>query len=161
MGFSISRLTLYAIISSIEEDMRNVISLQLASHMSSETLFGEDILKKCQERLSKDLQISATNASNQDLVDYIDYAEAFQIINSNRTYLPNSLSNHFQNVTKNLEKLVAIRNRVMHSRPLDYEDLSITTDIARQLINEKDSWSNLSEVLRKLQTEPTFVLTVR
>ena len=160
MGFSISRLTLYAIISSIEEDMRNVISLQLASHMSSETLFGEDILKKCQERLSKDLQISATNASNQDLVDYIDYAEAFQIINSNRTYLPNSLSNHFQNVTKNLEKLVAIRNRVMHSRPLDYEDLSITTDIARQLINEKDSWSNLSEVLRKLQTEPTFVLNL-
>ncbi|MBN3945121.1 MAG: AAA family ATPase [Nostoc sp. NMS7] len=160
MGFSISRLTLYAILSNIEEDMRKIICTHLAPQVQSNSLFGEEILKKSRERLSKDIQVSAANISNEDLVEYIDYAEAFQIINAHRNLLPSSIAKHFQDVTKQLEKLVPVRNRVMHSRPLDPEDLSNTTDISRLLIRDKHTWSNLNEVLGRLQTEPTFVLNL-
>jgi LuxR family transcriptional regulator, glucitol operon activator len=160
MGFSISRLTLYAIISNIELDMRNVILSYIAPGVASDALFGEEILKKCKDRLSKDLQISSASSSSGDLINYIDYAESFQIINTHRSFLPVALAKSFQDNTKHLEKLAPIRNRVMHSRPLDYEDLSITTDIAVQLIKEKDGWVNLNEVLERLKTEPTFVLNL-
>lgn len=143
MGFSISRLTLYAILSSIEEDMRNTIRSYLFAEREGISLFGEDTFKKCQERLSKDQQVSAQKASLGDLVEYIDYAEAFQIINKNRSFLPADLAEHFREMTQQLEKLVPVRNRVMHSRPLDYEDLSIATDIARQLVLTEVNWINL------------------
>jgi LuxR family glucitol operon transcriptional activator len=82
MSFSATRLTLYALISSIESDLRYVIRIGLRDQLSLENLLGEDLLKRTISRLEK---IEGKN-ENEDytlegLLYYVDLGDLYQIIN--------------------------------------------------------------------------------
>ena len=54
-----------------------------------------------------------------------------------------------------------MRNRVMHTRPLHFDDLACTLDRANELIRRnKALWPELDKTLRLLQEEPSFVLSL-
>lgn len=162
MGFNIARLTLYAILSSMEEDMRELILFHLGGQMETSDLLGQEVYNKCKDRLIKDQGTTITQASVEELLIYTDFAESYQIINSQNKYFPSSVSRHFKEITPHLAKLVPIRNRVMHSRPLDFTDFSVCLDAARHFVTTDPSlWNNLNSTLLKLESEPTFVFNLQ
>lgn len=155
---SVSRLTLFALISSIEEDLRNQIYINLLSQDDTRKIFSEEIYNKCLTRLNTDIEITQEITPFQ-LLTYLDFGDAFQILNRNKSLLPPEYSKHLSSMTLTLEKLIPIRNRVMHTRPLLFDDLALTFEISRNLVNEKKSfWRYLEETIKKLEKDPSYVL---
>lgn len=159
MTYSVSRLTLFAVLSSIEEDLRRLILLHLEGQADLEDLLGAHLLTRASDRLEQDLGITDQRPSLEQVLMYVDFGDLYQILNSHRAILPNSTGNYIRNITSKLEKLVPVRNRVAHSRPLNYDDLAMTLDIAQEIVESPDvSWTNLKNTLSRLDDEPSFVL---
>lgn len=160
MSYNVSRLTLYAILSSVEDDLRALIQYYL-SHVSPNELFGDEVYKKALERLLKDVGGVGEQASFLQVLMYIDFGDLFLTLNSNREHLPKDVGAYFKSITLKLEKLVGIRNRVAHSRPLNYDDLSIVLDTSESLLkSDVVKWNGLRSTLIRLKEEPSFVLGI-
>jgi LuxR family transcriptional regulator, glucitol operon activator len=158
MAFSVSRLTLYAVLSAIEEDLRKAIQHNL-SHIDANQLLGEEVLKKAIKRVEIDLELDDKLASHELLLSYIDFADAYKTLNTHSKSLPANIAKYLKEITPNLEKLAPIRNRVAHSRPLNFDDLSVALDTAAELINNNVfDWNELKTTLLRLNQEPSFVL---
>jgi LuxR family transcriptional regulator, glucitol operon activator len=162
MSFSATRLTLYAILSSIEDDLRKLIVLHLADQATSLQIFGEDLLAICQARLEKDPSVVSNEQPTHQLLFYADFGDLHKIINSNSNIVPSGIAQYMRQITGELEKLIPIRNRVAHGRPLVFADLPTTLDTAETLVTSRDiPWTELKSTLQRLKTEPSFVLSLR
>lgn len=159
MAYNISRLTLFALISAIEEDLRQAILLYLGTSESPKELIGNDLFERCMLRLTSDIGSRATNLELVDLVQYIDFSDSFELLNIHRSKLPEGQAKKLKALTGRLSKLTPIRNRVAHSRPLNYDDLATTIDTAEAIIAEGAlHWNTLETTMLKLKEEPSFVL---
>ena len=155
MAFNLTRMTVYALISSVEEDLRGVIK----SHISEKSLFPKELHDRCLNRIEKDIGAVFGDISSDEIVDYFDLGDTFQIINSNQSKFPENLSKSIKKLTKDFETLIPIRNRVMHIRPLNYDDLSKTTEICERLKSSSEyQWPNVSETIEKLREDSSFLL---
>ena len=155
MAYSTARLTCYALLSAIEDDLRIVASTHLAD-LDPETALAEAYVP-ARERAMRDLGVPAATLS--ELIRYIDFQDTYKLLNRCRTFLPSSYADHIKEVTGALNKLVPVRNRVAHTRPLDYEDFSLVIDTARGLAETRDfPWDGVREVLNRLSEDPSFVL---
>ena len=121
MGFSASRLTCYAVLSAIEEDLRNICENQLDNIAQPNELLGNETWNKCVARLEREQGIVKTQASLDDLLPYLDFADLYHMLNTHSSSLPPVIRRYFKDITPYLERLAPIRNRVAHSRPLDFE----------------------------------------
>ena len=92
---------------------------------------------------------------------YTDFTDAVHILNSHRTILPSDYSEHLKAVTPRLEELAPIRNRVAHSRPLQYADHPKTFACIDLLLQDADRfWPSLHSVATRIKNDPSFVLGV-
>jgi len=161
MAFSSSRLTLYAIISAIEEDLRKAI-VQFLPETTPEQLFGKDLLSRASERYQKDKDGDTGTPSSLDILPYIDFADSYQLLNNKASELPKHVAVFLSRSTHRLEKLAAIRNRVAHSRPLLFDDFSRTLETSEEFIGSGAiPWNALQSTLQRLKTEPSFVLNLQ
>lgn len=161
MSFSASRLTCYAVLSSIEEDLRSVLQSYVSSESDPHTLLGDDIWNKTVGRLGKDQGIAGKHFTLDDLLPYVDFAEVYQLLNTHSKSLPSVLRKYFKDLTPIFERLVPIRNRVAHSRPLDFDDLATVLDCADFFLKGRDyDWANLAEAMHKLKLDSSFVLSL-
>ena len=161
MSYSISRLTLFAVICSIETDLRDIISNYLGLHDDLGNVLGNDIAQQVCDRYEKDFGHSPNPLTIDQVLFYIDFADSYKVINSNPYYVPNEISKIIKSVTASLENLAPIRNRVMHSRPLLFDDFPTALDIAEILsTGNRDIWKNLISTLDRLKKEPSFVLNL-
>ncbi|WMN98240.1 NB-ARC domain-containing protein [Vibrio parahaemolyticus] len=160
MAFNLTRMTVYALISAIEQDLRDMVT----SHMTDKTLLTESLVERASLRFMKDNELSLAGDEDiglEDLVSYFDLGDTFQVINANKSLFPSQLISHIKANTKSLELLVPIRNRVMHIRPLDFEDLPSTSSLCQMLVKEEpDFWRNTVDTLGRLDAEPSFVLSL-
>jgi len=158
MGYGISRLTLYAVLSAIEKDIKNFVVLYLDGQKDIPSLFNPDVINRAVRRMENELGF-ASEYSLESLLPYVDFGDLYSVINKNRRLLPDSFSQHIRKETKKLDSLVSIRNRVAHSRPLHFDDLSNVLDIGENLAKSKlANWENTRNTLKKLQQNPSFVL---
>lgn len=161
MSYSISRLTLFAVISAIETDLREIISNYLGLRTDLENVLGLELAKQTLERYEKDFGRSANPPTVDQLLTYIDFADSYKVINSNASSLAKDIAKYVKSVTASLEKLVPIRNRVMHSRPLLFDDFATALDMAGVLTTSQDyPWNNVKSTLVRLEKEPSFVLNL-
>jgi len=159
MGFSATRLTLHALLSAMEEDLRALIGTYLDGHASSESLLSRDVWAKATERLGKDQGMLTDEPDLKHVLYYVDFADLYQCLNGNRSALPGAAAKELKAVTPQLQSLVPIRNRVAHTRPLHFDDLARTLDVSQTLTERKAlQWNALRSTLQRLQTEPSFVL---
>lgn len=160
MAFNLTRMTVYALISAVEQDLRNMVT----SHMTDKSLLNESLVERANLRFTKDNEISASRDEEiglEDLICYFDLGDTFQVINGNKSSFPSQLISHIKENTKQLELLVPIRNRVMHIRPLDFEDLPSTSSLCKKLVKEEpEFWRNTVDTLTQLDAEPSFVLSL-
>lgn len=155
---SITRLSLYALISAIEVDLRNTLSTYLSGTGPATAILGEQLFKKIADRSEQEIPQSAVNASIEDLILYCDYGDIIQLAKTHKNRIPESLSIQLKKLDSELTELIGTRNRVMHSRPLDYDDLAKTTELCEHLLSHPSTWPNLKDIKRKLSTEPDYIL---
>lgn len=154
MAFNLTRMTVYALISSVEEDLREVIK----SHISDKSIFPSELHDRCLSRIEKDIGAVFDDITSDEMVDYFDLGDTFQVINSNQTEFPSNISTSIKKLTKDFEVLIPIRNRVMHIRPLNFDDLSKTTEICRKLkMSSEYTWDKVTEIIDKINEDSSFL----
>ena len=160
MAFVDNRLTLFAIISAIEQDLRSVIIEQLWPQIPTSTrLLGEELHEKYARRFVDEHSSEPAEDAASELIVFSDLGDLCGIMNSHRSLLPDHIGKHIRSSTKDLDLLVPVRNRVMHTRPLCFEDLPETLLLANRLVEANVlPWSKTKNTLERLQREPHFVL---
>ncbi len=158
MSYSASRLTLYAVLSAIEADLRRVIWMYLDSDLQPEGLFGEDSHRKASERFERDGGDSSHGLSLEEVLRYVDFGDLIGALNRHRARLPEPVGQYVKSVSPILEKLIPIRNRIAHVRPLNFDDLPLALDVAEELLRRRDGlWADLRDATNRLAKEPSFV----
>jgi LuxR family glucitol operon transcriptional activator len=165
MGSSASRLTLYAILGAMEADLRATINSHLTPEENAEFILGEELYGRAVERYGKDNPSPhnpATGLGLVDLLSYIDFADAHAVLNKNSAILPKALASDLKRWTPRMERLAAVRNRVAHGRPLQFDDFARTLDTVHELLSTHSiSWSELRLILEKIKNDPSFVLGIK
>src|ERR1035437_5763363 len=110
--------------------------------------------------IEKVLQTSGT-ASLQDLLNYSDFSDSNNLLQQHKKALPSTIQAQLPAIASAVNALAPVRNRVMHTRPLHFDDLASTLDTANELLKRsKAPWPALDKTLRLLQDEPSFVLSL-
>lgn len=157
---SAARLMLYAVISSVETDLRVFIS----EHTPAEDplkFLGPDLHATCLERAAKEEDILSPTTV-EGLIAYADFSDHYRLVNTHRHLFPSAIASHIRDITHKLEQLVPIRNRVMHSRPLQGSDLPTTLAVAEGLAKARvGPWTQVRKTLDLLAADPSFVYRLR
>lgn len=158
MAASVTRLSLYALISAIEEDFRDTLSTFLPNDGNPISVLGEQLFNKVAERSEIETSLTGTQTPIEELLLFCDYGDTIQLARTHKNRLPESFSGQLKQLDSELTELIATRNRVMHSRPLEFDDLAKTTELCERLLQQASHWPHLLEMKRKLSAEPDFVL---
>jgi LuxR family glucitol operon transcriptional activator len=153
LSFNATRLTCFALISAIESDSRNLI-LALGTDAS----WPKASIDAARDRFQRDRGVwDGTNFTL--LVDYLDFADSYQVLLAHKAMLEDTLRTSLVNVASRLELVIAIRNRVAHTRPMEINDFSTLQDLSEILIGDSPRhWSDLESTMSRLKKDPSFVL---
>jgi LuxR family transcriptional regulator, glucitol operon activator len=158
VSYIASRLTIFAVLGSIEGDLRELVVAHMVGVDPAEALDNR-LLATATSRFLKENEISVERPSLPELVYFMDFADTFQLLNRHASSLPESLRSSLSIVTPVLQSMVSIRNRVAHGRPLHYDDLANTLDGSEELRKQKAlDWRGLCSTLQRLKQDPSFVL---
>ena len=161
MAFNLTRMTVYALVSAMEEDLREVIKTHMGALPLNNNAFNPELISRSLVRIEKDIGILFGDIETEELIDYWDLGDTFQTINANTESFPKHISKQIKSLTKKFEKLVPIRNRVMHIRPLNFEDLPFVSELCATLYSQDPSlWKATGETLDLLKADPSFVLAM-
>jgi tetratricopeptide (TPR) repeat protein len=159
MAFNLPRLTLYALLSGVEEDLRDLIEVHLTSEASAAEVLGQDLHQRCIDRLNQDAGAADRSPNLRTLLPYIDFADAYLVLNANRERMPLPIAKSIRALTPVFERLAAVRKRVMHFRPLMFDDLADTQLACEGLLAKSDApWAHIRDIRSRLIAEPSFVL---
>ena len=135
MPISEQRLALFAMLSEFESDVRDIIG----SYVCTDHGIIQDIGAEAFSKLVSRAGIGSPNdeVSDRQMLAFLDIGDAIKILLSNRTLLPPQLASKINKLSSQLQVLPGIRNRVMHQRPLEFDDLPLATDILRDLFRSE------------------------
>jgi len=160
MASTLQRLTMYALISALERDLRDFLSLHVAPLVNPEQLLSPALKQKAEDRYRKDNSDSAL-PDFEDLLDYLDLADEIQAIRAHDQKLDSVTQPYIKKYYLGLEGVIPVRNRVMHSRPLEFDDLPRVSDLAAELVkSHRALWANLRTTRKDLDRDPDFVATL-
>jgi LuxR family transcriptional regulator, glucitol operon activator len=155
------RNTCFAILSSIETDMRETIG-DLALASNSVDMLPTDVRKSATERFELDEKHTpgVPPENDIDLIDYTDFADLGKMIRIRSEEITSLCGRDAGLLASQVESMTRARNRVCHSRPLESDDLSRFIDLANSLLRDYPQlqWKELQSVRLKIEQDPTFVL---
>jgi LuxR family transcriptional regulator, glucitol operon activator len=159
MAFSLNRLTLYVLISALEEDLRMILSQSIPANMPPIEVFGEELFDQTVLRFQGENGDNSYIQGFGDLLNFIDFPDAYKLFQTNKSYFEVDKAKIFTSFIPKFDSLVPVRNRVAHGRPLHFDDLSICLDLIEQLQSKLDyKWRSLVEVQDKISKNPGWVL---
>ncbi len=129
MPVSEQRLSLFAIISEFEKDVRSVLRSNVTDPQDLAKVIGAEALEAAIIRLSG--SNSDQSDANSDFFDFLDLGDEIKAIIGLRSHLPRSIKEIVEISKSKLGDLCAIRNRVMHRRPLAFSDFPDTLHITQ------------------------------
>jgi LuxR family transcriptional regulator, glucitol operon activator len=160
MATTIHRLTLYALISALERDLRDFLSLHVAPLVDPEQLLSAALKQRSEDRFKKDNPESGS-PDLEDMIEYLDLADEIQAIRSHDQKLDSVTQSYIKKYYIGFEGVIPVRNRVMHSRPLEFDDLPRISDLAAQLVkSHRALWANLRTTRKELDRDPDFAATL-
>jgi len=154
---SATRLTLYAFITAIETDLREFIK-ENTSNQNKDILFNQDLLGKLKSRAKRNDNFEE-NLNN--LIEYLDFGDCISILNKFKSIFPKSFITILEKYSAILEQIIPIRNRVMHSRPLEYHDFPIVSDFMDQLNNDLINWVSTIDIKNKIAKDPSTIFGIK
>jgi LuxR family transcriptional regulator, glucitol operon activator len=159
MAHSIQRLTIFALLSALEIDIREFIKLYIMPTVGKASLFNASLRSRCADRFRHNNPDATPDAD--DLIDYLDLGDAIQLLRANEVAVDPSMRTYLKRYYLSLDAMIPIRNRVMHSRPLEFDDLMRVTDLARSLTGSYSLlWANLRTNIRALDRDPEYATTL-
>jgi hypothetical protein len=160
VSFSAARLTCYALLSAIEEDLRDLLVIAARDHQPSQVLHSM-AHANAQSRFAREEGELANSPSLPRLLPYVDFPDLIAALNRYRSNFEDHQSKALHGWAGNLERLVPIRNRVAHSRPLDFGDLAYVLDTADLFSAERSiPWPALVATRNRLKRDPSYVLNL-
>lgn len=156
MSFSTQRLTCFALISAMEADMR--IAMQVAAgDVPPESALPADRVAGAQDRRAKAKLRPARTL--RGVLDYLDFGHIYEALRAARTNLPPDTDNALDAIRQHVSKLIEIRNRVAHTRPMELDDTSILLDVAATILGKDPThWLELDSTVQHLKADPSYVL---
>lgn len=92
------------------------------------------------------------------MLDYLDLADEIHAIRAHDSKLDSVTQSYIRRYYTGLDGLVPVRNRVMHSRPLEFDDLTRVAELANELVRSHGAlWANLRTIIKELDRNPDFV----
>lgn len=157
MSSSATRLTCFALLSAVEEDLRLALIQARASAPLTETL-PDDALTEAQRRYQRDRGTNADTTDLAEILPYVDYQVACDaLLGASRDVDPR-VADFLATNSKALHRLTGIRNRVAHTRPLEIDDLPLVLDTAETLHRFRPlDTPQVDDTLKRLSEEPAFV----
>ncbi|GHJ48846.1 hypothetical protein Cs7R123_61880 [Catellatospora sp. TT07R-123] len=144
----LTRMRMYVLIDAFERDIRDVLRRFVLDDLSDEEVLGGQLLVKARDRQMKD----RGDESGHSLVEYLDFRETYGLLNRHRAMLPEALARETTDLTAGLDRLVLIRNRVMHGRPLAAGDPDALSALLSILLAPQ--WRALHDTWRMLRDDP-------
>lgn len=131
------RNTCFAILSSIETDLRETIG-DLALCKDSIDILPPDVRKVATERFELDDKHTPGTAPENDidLINYTDFADLGKMVRLRAKELSSMCGRNVTTLADQLESMTRARNRVCHSRPLEDDDLSRFIELANLLLRD-------------------------
>jgi LuxR family glucitol operon transcriptional activator len=86
-----------------------------------------------------------------ELLEYLDFSESIEVLWSHRSHLDGTLQKAVRSIIQNLSEIAPVRNRVMHSRPLEFDDFGRVSEFCKQLL------SFPTYLFRKLRQAEEFI----
>jgi LuxR family transcriptional regulator, glucitol operon activator len=123
MAVSLQRLTLFALISAIEGDARILIAEHVLRETKIEAIFDEVTFNRAADRMKRSEDLVIADQPEIALLDFFDIGDYVQALFKFKSRLPKGTQTFLTAKSKYLETMIGIRNRVMHGRPLDFDDL--------------------------------------
>lgn len=144
-----TRARLYVLIDAFERDMRALLTRFVATEIDEESLLGGLAEKAITRRNDDD-----AGSPDTPLVEYLDLREAYDLLNRHRKFLPEELAREVRECTPSMDRLVSIRRRVMHPRPLLADDNEAAPMILNQFATQY--WAETKRVLSQLDADPAW-----
>ncbi|APG11201.1 hypothetical protein BKD09_22985 [Bradyrhizobium japonicum] len=156
MIVSQQRLTLFALISTVESDARLLITANILGKKALDEVYPKTLLEEARTKLTKVAHLIIDPENDTALLDFLNIGDHFQTLNRNKEHLSRSLVKLLSN-SKKIETLIAVRNRVMHGRPLDFDDLPAIKTLCEELtLSDPTNWSGTRELLKSLRKNPSY-----
>ncbi|MET4200743.1 NB-ARC domain-containing protein [Bradyrhizobium sp. LA6.12] len=157
MIISQQRLTLFVLISAVETDVRQLIVKSILSQKKFAEVFPAALIAESQQRMQKSPELVQGHSDEIDLLDFMNLGDHFQTLNRSKEFIPTQTARLVAK-NKTIETLVNIRNRVMHGRPLDFDDLPFVKNFCQELTSaDQNSWNTTAELLKTLRRNPAYV----
>lgn len=149
-----NRLLMFAVCTSIEYDLRNFIS-------NNKPVIGlpNDFVEKARTRNSDSTSSSKGTSDEYEILIELDLGDLVSFIIGNHSSFRVNLEEKSK-MKKIFDKIIPIRNRVMHSRPLEFADRS-TLEEALNIIDEelpKINWKQVKETRKLILENPQQLL---
>lgn len=145
-----TRGRVYSLIDAFEIDIKMLLQKYVTSELGADKSLG-DLLEKATQRQAQE---EHREGLSHPLVHYLDLREAYDILNRHRLFLPTGLADEVRANTSLMDRLVSIRRRVAHARPLAPGDPDSTFSILSSF--QTHWWQNLDEQLKLLRKDPTW-----
>lgn len=144
-----TRARLYVLIDAFERDIRSILGRYVLTELDEAVALGAKYGKAVQRRTDDDAA-----AEDTPLTEYLDLRESYDLLNTHRRLLPGELAQEVRELTPHLDRLVGIRKRVMHARPL----LAGDSDAAPSLLCQFQSqwWAELKRSLAQMDADPSW-----
>ncbi|KQB80921.1 NB-ARC domain-containing protein [Leuconostoc lactis] len=144
-----NRILMFAICTSIEFDLRKFLSKNPSNISIPDVMFRKGV-----ERNPK-LKSTIKSNHNDDLLNELDMGDLVSLINGHKAdFSINSDEAKF--IDDTFKKIIPIRNRVMHTRPIQFSDNGILQEALVSLAKDIPSidWIELNKTKVKLETNP-------
>ncbi|UFS72060.1 NB-ARC domain-containing protein [Geomonas sp. RF6] len=159
MKISEARLTLYAFISAIETDLKNLIITQIIPLHNSTYFIPDSGLRDTSiKRFTKDHPGLDPESNLNDIVHYVDFQDTYKILLQNSQLKPDCVDK-VKPLVEKLDHIVPIRNRVMHNRPLLHGDLGFVYGFLQD-VSVEDVFSTSRLTLQQIETDPNYILSI-
>ncbi|WP_369203097.1 NB-ARC domain-containing protein [Streptomyces sp. PU-14G] len=158
MSSTATRLTCFALLSAVEEDLRHAIIEISGEYDDPRAILGGNRYEKALTRLGREVGSDA-NVSIESLVTYLDFADSYEVLTSLKSRAPEETKEAVGKLSRHVAKLAQIRNRVAHTRPMEVDDLAAVYDMAEEAcLSSTSLWNNLNTTIRRIEEDPAFVL---
>lgn len=150
----LKRNAMFCLISAIEIDIRKNICDLINEGLE----ISNDFIVKLKERYEQDKKCCSDDISV--LIDYLDMGDYIQILNSNNEiFLDKKI---LKKLTQSIEVIIPTRNRIMHVRPLEFDDDSKIFDFVKEIdkFSKILDFSETKIISTKIRNEPDFLLSV-
>lgn len=136
-----TRVEMFSICASIEYDLKSFI------------ICSNDNIKFTEKMKSKAVERKSDIENEQDILDQLDLSDYVELI-SNSPYEYGINNDKANQLKKFFKKIIPVRNRVMHTKPLELGDRALLIEVMQEIDNKIqwikwDELCNTREIIKK------------